>query len=1335
MLAMDSFKKLRDSLIKTLSWALVWRCLAWLSLVLGLLVAAAYLGLRWYVWPQLNELGPRVIALMSEHLPRPIELRQMRGDMVAGRPVLRIEGLSMRDDQGQSLLEIGVVEAELSITPLLWGEIDLNRLRLHDVAMAAKRINPHTLQIAAWDIALDKPHDDRWMQWLLSQSRLEGNNMALRWRDDVLGSEVLVEGIQLEAVNQLREHRWRIDAKRVGGALHDASWVAHFHHGLLKDPQHWQAWQGSLFFGAQKLDLVELSHWIDPHWLPSLLPLAGNLQVATWTDFSLARVRKLQARIAGQDLALKTPTGTLQLARLQTAFTAMPRYLPDAQALKAVALTLAEWSVDDGLGTQLSGTPASQRLVIAADGSLLEGRLALEPFEVAQALALVRRLPLPADLKKSLESLRAQGQVKRLAVQFEDSVALGLGAQSSYGASLAVDRLAVDVRPRESLGSRWPSFEGLSGEVQIDETGGTMKLAGESASLRFPGLFEEPDFAVQSARAKVRWRYGERPNDVRMDVDELEFANSDGKAFVKGHYQSGGRGAGLFDLQGQLSDVRAERVVRYLPLVVSQELRRWLQASVQGGKVSRANFLLRGDIEDFPFSKPGTGQFLVEGELAGSRLDYARSWPAIDEVVGRLRFEASTMQIDMRSGKVMGLALTDTRATIAELDTPVLRISGSAKGEANDMIRFVNASPIAAKINQFSQEMQAQGQASLDLSLILPLENLDRSQVRGTVQLQGNQLQFAPQFPAMSQVRGAFGFTENALFVNAAQAQFLGGSVAIDGKTDDQAVLRLQAKGRASAQGLQSLVDHAVMKGLEGYLDYQAAISLEGQGMDLRLESDGLGLQSRLPSPLAKSAKEAWPIRVEMVPGQRFGGDIALQGIRRDDQIRIRLREDAEVWLGRERVKPQDPMRVASGVIAINSDALLPSRGLAISANVGHLEVDPWLTLMQGDGQPTSGTLVPERLAISAKHLRYGHRELSDAVLGASFDRGHWRLNVESRELAGFASWRVDSQDDPGELLGRFRRVHWPQQEPELAQRIRKLDLAPQRLPAMDIQIDSLRIGERDLGASAIKASSRRREGAWFWSLDDMQLQVQGARLLASGDWKANAMQLEIDLKIDNAGQALTKLGFPDSFRGGEGRLAGRLAWRGLPWDPHVPSLEGRLELALGRGRFLRTEPGVAKLLSVFNLQSLPRRLSLDFSDIFSSGYSFDGLRATAAIRQGIVYTDDFSMLGLQAVVGLRGSIDLSSETQIMEAQVVPNLDAGMAAVAYGALINPFVGLGSLVAQYALAEPLKRLLTYRYAISGSWDEPQVIELGREGLIDLLRQSPSTTKPPQKDKPG
>ncbi|NBO44227.1 MAG: TIGR02099 family protein [Betaproteobacteria bacterium] len=1340
------------------------RWLLGLALALGLLMALAYLGLRWYVWPQLHELGPRLVALINKELPRPLQLQSMRGAIVAGRPVVRMEGLGLRDAQGQSALEIGVLEAEISMAALLWGALDVNRLRLQDVTVAARRLNAQTLEIAGWTIALDRSQDDRWLQWLLSQSDLEINNLALRWRDDVLASEVLIEGVKLQAVNQLREHRWRVDAQRVGGALTQASLVAHFHHGLLKKPQQWRSWQGSLFFAAQRLDLKEAIPWVDAQWLPSLLPQGGSLQLSTWTDFSLGQIRKMQARLSGQDLLLNTPTGQLGLARVQTAFTAMPRYAaanvaktsvniaktsanvaqasapgsaqipvdPDFQALE---LRLSEWSVDDGRGSQLRGTASAQRLVIGADGRLLEGKLALEPFDVANALALARRLPLPADLLKSVESLRAQGQVRRLSLHFEDRVALGLGSGSRYGASLAVDRLAVDVRPRDALGSQWPSFEGLSGELQIDESGGRMQLAGESASLRFPGLFEEPDFAVQSASAKLRWRYGERPDAVRIEVDALEFANADGKAQVKGHYQTGGKGAGIFDLKGQLSEVRAERVVRYLPLVVSQDLRRWLKSSVHGGTVSKADFVLRGDIEDFPFSNPGSGQFLVEGQLAGSRLVYAKAWPAIDEVVGKLRFEAARMQIDMRSAKVMGLALSETRATIADLDAPLLRISGIAKGQAHDMIRFVNASPIAAKINQFSQAMQAQGEADLELALNLPLEDLDRSQVLGTVQLQGNQLRVAPSIPVMSAVQGKFSFTEKALTLSGMQAEFLGGRVFFDGQSDDHGILRLQVRGRANAQGLQSLVEHPVMRALDGHLDYRAQVSLEGEAVDLRLESDGLGLSSRLPAPLNKEATHAWPLRLAIVPGQRFGGDAASQSLRRDDQIRLQLREDTQIWFGRERARPDAPLRLVSGVMAIDSDPLLPRRGLAISAKLDELSLAPWIALLRGDATESAGPLLPERLAISTRVLRFNDRDLHDAVLGASFDQGHWRLNLESREAAGFASWRVDSGDDPGEVLARFRRVHWPQQEPELAQGIRNLDLLAQRLPAMDIQIDSLRIGDRDLGASVIKASSRRRDDSWIWSLDALQMQIQGARLLASGQWTSQRMQLDVDLAIENAGQALGKLGFPDTFRGGEGRLGGRLAWRGLPWDPQYPSLEGRLELALGRGRFLRTEPGVAKLLSVFNLQSLPRRLSLDFSDIFSSGYSFDGLRATATIREGIAYTEDFSMVGLQAVVGLRGRVDLSRETQAMEAQVVPNLDAGVAAVAYGALINPFVGLGSLVAQYALAEPLKRLLTYRYAISGSWEDPLVVEIGREGLVDLLRKTPPNLQTKPKDKPG
>ncbi|NDH43925.1 MAG: hypothetical protein EBX62_08890, partial [Betaproteobacteria bacterium] len=170
------------------------RWLLGLALALGLLMALAYLGLRWYVWPQLHELGPRLVALINKELPRPLQLQSMRGAIVAGRPVVRMEGLGLRDAQGQSALEIGVLEAEISMAALLWGALDVNRLRLQDVTVAARRLNAQTLEIAGWTIALDRSQDDRWLQWLLSQSDLEINNLALRWRDDVLASEVLIEG-------------------------------------------------------------------------------------------------------------------------------------------------------------------------------------------------------------------------------------------------------------------------------------------------------------------------------------------------------------------------------------------------------------------------------------------------------------------------------------------------------------------------------------------------------------------------------------------------------------------------------------------------------------------------------------------------------------------------------------------------------------------------------------------------------------------------------------------------------------------------------------------------------------------------------------------------------------------------------------------------------------------------------------------------------------------------------------------------------------------------------------------------------------------------------------
>jgi uncharacterized protein YhdP len=166
------------------------------------------------------------------------------------------------------------------------------------------------------------------------------------------------------------------------------------------------------------------------------------------------------------------------------------------------------------------------------------------------------------------------------------------------------------------------------------------------------------------------------------------------------------------------------------------------------------------------------------------------------------------------------------------------------------------------------------------------------------------------------------------------------------------------------------------------------------------------------------------------------------------------------------------------------------------------------------------------------------------------------------------------------------------------------------------------------------------------------------------------------------------------------------LGWLGSPVSPDFRSLGGNLKLALSSGQFLKTEPGAARLLGVLNVQALPRRLLLDFRDVFQKGFSFDKLAGDASIANGVASTRNLRMRGVQAVVMMEGSADITRETQDLRVWVVPELNTGMASLAF-AVINPAVGLGTFLGQLFLRKPLIEANTSEFHITGPWANPQV----------------------------
>ena len=205
---------------------------------------------------------------------------------------------------------------------------------------------------------------------------------------------------------------------------------------------------------------------------------------------------------------------------------------------------------------------------------------------------------------------------------------------------------------------------------------------------------------------------------------------------------------------------------------------------------------------------------------------------------------------------------------------------------------------------------------------------------------------------------------------------------------------------------------------------------------------------------------------------------------------------------------------------------------------------------------------------------------------------------------------------------------------------------------------------------------------------------------------------MNFKLDILDSGELLKRFGMADVVRRGKGRMEGQVAWLGSPLSLDYPSMNGQFNVNIESGQFLKADPGIAKLLGVLSLQSLPRRLTLDFRDVFSEGFAFDFVRGDVNIAQGVAATNNLQMKGVNAAVLMEGRADIAKETQDIKVVVVPEINAGTASL-IATVINPAIGLGSFLAQYFLRRPLIQATTQEFHIDGSWADPKITKVERK----------------------
>ncbi len=1325
---------------RALNWALGLVAFAWVVVLL------AWGALHVFIVPRIGDYR----EVLQQQATRALGVRVDIGSINAQGgwlvPWFELKDIQLYDREGRDALNLPRVLAALSPRSVLFGQFE--QLDIEQPELEIRRdANGHV-----WVAGLDTSgaSDGRGADWFFSQPEFVVRGGVIHWRDESRSSALQasapvlsLQGVDVSIKNQWFQHELRADVTPPEVLGQRVSVRGKFYQLPWQRAGDTTQWSGELFADLPHVNLASLRQWVAMDKGLSLQE--GRGAVRLWSDVKKGVPVGVTADVALDAVDARLGANLLPLA-LRHVHGRIGAQWQDGE----VEISSQDLVFDTQEGERWPGGV----LRVSWRGDALEaGTLNADRLDLDALAQISQRLPLPESMRAILSRVQPQGQVNQLKATWQKNN----DASLNYTAHGQVRQLSMlrDTLPDSPL-ANVPGVQAAQLEFDLTQKGGKARVSILNGSVTLPIGLDDPRIALEEASAQLAWQH--KGDEVAVQFTQARVSNEDLAGELNGNWKTGeaeARLPGVLDLTATLSRAKVAQVHRYLPNTLPAGVRTYVREAVQAGEASHVTIRLRGNLIDMPFDNPKQGEFRIVAQLAQGKYAYVppeaskfkttatSAWPALTDVNGELVFDRSALQFKGSTQLAGAPKVTwqKVEANIPKLDQPVVSVTGEARGPVAQVLDMVAKSALNDLTGTVLSKSQASGDANFKLALTLPIDQLHKSKVQGRVVFADNALQVIPGTPVLNRTRGTLQFSEQGFELKAVQAQLLGGDATLDGglsfvAVEGQSPLQLKIRGDLTAEGLRQARELGFVSRLAqratGKSSYSANLGLRRGVPELLITSDLKGMALNLPAPLTKPAAALMPLRIE---SQLTRESLQPKSRVLQDQISVTLGRLMSLTYVRDLSGART--RVMRGGIAVGQSVMdaVPMRDNAVSLNlqVPALDIDAWnaaLTQFTGTSplkrKASPKTVVgaeatsdeaqdymPTFAALRADQIKVTDRVIHKVLVGGTRQGDLWRLNISADELNGSAEVRPSNGNVPAQLYVRLAYLNIP---PSLVPDVeRLLTEQPSSIPSLDIVVNDLNLRGKKFGRLEIEAVNRVGTNATReWRLNKFNVTLPEATLTAHGNWAAagprvRRTEFNFVLAIRDSGELLTRLGTPDAIRHGDGKLEGQVSWQGSPITLDYASMSGQMNLAIEKGQFLKTEPGAARLLGVLNLQALPRRLTLDFSDLFSDGFAFDYVRGDVRIEQGVASTNNLQMKGVVAGALIEGSADLVHETQKLKVVVVPEINAGTASL-YMATINPLVGLTSYLAQMVLSKPLVRAGTSEFFVDGTWTHPRVTKV-------------------------
>lgn len=1305
-------------------WLRRLRTLLWTALTLIIIGAAVLVGVGKLLMPYSERYKPRLEAALSEQFNHPVRLESFTGEWKAFGPRISLEGvtlLGVASGDGdlaieRAALDIKPLNALLSGRPLYSFEIigaDLaltrdaqGRLELSGLGLSGRRVGDGNASSGLSGLARlgEVRLQDSSFSYTDLEHDIEAQLIGIDGRLQIAGDRLALE-VQASLSNARRN--------RVLGDF-AATVLADLRDGNQLENVRFQLETGELI-------MEELTARIPKEALQSV---SGRLNAHLWGSWEPAQPLDIAGVVDLRDVSLPADGRTLLLDRLNS------RINFRWHDKTAWRIDLADMRVEENGRDWTSPRIAVERHLAGNLGVWVSADYVQAEFPLDVTLWFMR---IFGANWPAVAPTAGRGIVR----DFELVIDANRQLAATSGRFEALEVLDW---------GQWPLARGLEGRIDLAFGEGSLWFSGEDVLIRWPRNFRTPLVVdLPECELEILWTPAK---DWQVDALDCGLRNDNVEALARVRIAKD-EGKPRVDINASISAPDLARLHDYWPRsVISPKIIDWIGRGVSQGRLEQGRLVISGDMDEFPF-RSGQGALLAQARITDASLNYAEAWPVANGVDADLRIDGPALTLKGLIGDIAGSAVQTATAQITDLQSPILTVDYRSDTSLPLLKTFIERSPLLANSSLDLVPLEFEGPATTRGQLRIPLgsqaANGEKTTVDGELMLAGGRFLEARSGFALENLTGPVAYNRDG-----ATAQNLGATLSgwpaalgLTAAWNTEAPFAAELAGQFPASLVISatpLIDDPALVRVSGEADWRGRLTTSRPEADgpiavwLELESDLEGVVMELPAPLAKTAAEKLPLLLRYPLGQPLAQVSLTLGERMDlalelEQLNVpRPAAPAIPVMSASDTEPVDesadlsgappgaPMAspvvepgpvIRRGALALGSPAQLPADGMfTLTGQAARLDLDGWISLA-GEYAGVSRRALAMDLsasALQADQLIMLNRSFADVTLTLDLQGNDLNVVFDSEALAGTIRY---TRNDGGiqSLTANLQRLHMP----EPLDTGVTMDTDPATLPEMHFFVEDMRYLGLDLGETRIEAFPIGN-GLRIESVEAMSSQLS---FQARGDWvstdEGSRSDFDIVLTSESLGTMVQALDISSVLEGGQTMVRYDAWWPGPPGAFSLAALNGQMTFSVIDGRILNADPGAGRVLGLMSVGALPRRLALDFSDVFNSGFGFDQASGTMDLERGLAYTDDFLLESTAARLALIGTSDL--ETKEFDYQMTVRPGVSQALPVIGALAaGPAGAAAGLALQGLFRKALGDAAEARYEITGPWSDPSVVRL-------------------------